>query len=169
MTILLRRQITRERHRERERERGDDKAQRKRRRTKRERDSKANLLPAKICFYFHHLPLLPLLLPIFIFPGWTEPKLKSDFLLAALSCQQPNAQKLFLNAFSNILLVLFSYAPTTTTPTFFFPNPKTQKKYFIHCPNTCSKVFWFSAHNFAKRKLLSAQSFCSQVYYSLPQ
>jgi hypothetical protein len=169
MTILLRRQITRERHRERERERGDDKAQRKRRRTKRERDSKANLLPAKICFYFHHLPLLPLLLPIFIFPGWTEPKLKSDFLLAALSCQQPNAQKLFLNALRSILLALFSSTPTATAPTFFFPTPQAQKKYFIYCPNTCSKVFWFSAHNSAKRKLLSAQSFCSQVYYSLPQ
>ncbi len=169
MTILLRRQIARERDRDTERERGDDRAQRKRRRTKRERDSRANLLPAKICFYFHHLPLLPLLLPIFIFPGWTEPKLKNDFLLAALSCQQPNAQKLFLSALRSILLVLFSSAPTTTAPTFFFPSPKAQKKYFIHCPNTCSKVFWFSAHNSAKRKLLSAQIFCSQVYYSLPQ
>jgi hypothetical protein len=67
-----------------ERERGDDWARRKRRRTKRERDSRVNLVPAKICFYFQHLPLLPLLLPIFIFPSWTKPKLKSAFLLAAL-------------------------------------------------------------------------------------
>ncbi len=131
ITILLRRQ-RRQIARERERERGDDRAQRKRRQTKRERDSRANLLPAKICFYFHHLPLLPLLLPIKKH-SQVEPSQSSkvNFLLAAPVGPTTQSSK-----------VIFYSLPCNAN------NPINAQNFFrknFFLPNICSKWFDFAA------------------------
>lgn len=144
---------TTDREREREREKGDDRAQWKRRQTKRARDSRANLLPAKICYYFHHLPILPILLPIKkTFPGWTKPKLKSDFLLAALVGQQPKAQKW---SFTRCPVV-----PTTQCSENFLECPE---KYFI------SVIFICPYHNCPDLFVFPPTPKLKKIFYSLPQ